>query len=172
MPLSLGDISKPDYIEYHDKEWGVPVHEDRILFEFLILESAQAALSWYIVLRKRENYRVAFDQFDPEKVASYDEQRVQSLLKNPGIIRNRVKLLGAINNAKRFLEIQQQFGSFDNYIWRFVDGKVIVNGLKGLSDYPKSSRESDMMSKDLRQRGFKFMGSTVLCAHAGHRNGK
>lgn len=159
------NLSKPDYIEYHDKEWGVSVHNDRLLFEFLTLETAQAGLSWYIVLRKRENYRIAFDHFDPEKVARYNEQNVQGLLGNRGIIRNRAKILAAINNAQRFLEIQEQFGSFDAYIWRFVNGKPIVNKLKKLSDYPATSRESDTMSKDLRQRGFKFLGSTVCYAH-------
>src|ERR1700757_4148348 len=140
------DLSKSDYIEYHDKEWGVPVHNDRLLFEFLTLEAAQAGLSWYTVLRKRENYRIAFDHFDPEKVARYDEQNVQGLLGNTGIIRNRAKILAAINNAQRFIEIQEQFGSFDAYIWRFVDGKPIVNELRELSDYQATSRESDAMS--------------------------
>ena len=152
-------------IKYHDTEWGVPVHNDRRLFEFLTLEAAQAGLSWYTVLRKRENYRIAFDQFDPEKVAKYDEQVVQGLLRNLGIIRNRAKILAMINNAQRFLAIQEQFGSFSAYIWRFVDGKPIVNELKQLGDYHSTSRESDEMSKDLRQRGLKFVGSTVCYAH-------
>lgn len=159
------DLSKPDYIEYHDKEWGVPVHDDQRLFEFLTLEAAQAGLSWYTVLRKRGNYRIAFDHFDPEKVARYNEQKVQELLGNPGIIRNRAKILAAINNAQRFLEIQEKFGSFNAYIWRFVDGKPIVNELRELGDYPATSRESDALSKDLCQRGFKFVGSTVCYAH-------
>ncbi len=159
------DFTKPDYIDYHDKEWGVPVHDDRRLFEFLILEGAQAGLSWYTVLRKRENYRIAFDHFDPEKVAKYDEQKVQGLLANPGIIRNKAKILAAINNAQRFLEIQEEFASFDAYIWRFVDGKPIVNELRELEDYPATSRESDALSKDLRLRGFKFVGSTACYAH-------
>jgi DNA-3-methyladenine glycosylase I len=159
------DINKPDYIKYHDKEWGVPVHDDRLLFEFLTLEAAQAGLSWYTVLRKRENYRVAFEHFDPEKVAKYDEKRVQRLLGNSGIIRNRLKINAAINNAQRFLEIQEQFGSFDGYIWRFVDGKPIVSKIKTMGDYRATSRESDAMSKDLRQRGFKFVGSTICYAH-------
>lgn len=159
------DLSKPDYIEYHDKEWGVPVHDDRRIFEFLTLETAQAGLSWYIVLRKRENYRIAFDHFDPEKVARYDDRNVQGLLGNPGIIRNRAKILAAIHNAQRFLEIQKQFGSFGAYIWGFVGGKPIVNELRELRDYPATSRESDAMSKDLRQRGFKYAGSTVCYAH-------
>ncbi len=159
------DLSKPDYIDYHDKEWGVPVHDDRGLFEFLTLEAAQAGLSWYTVLRKRENYRIAFDRFDPEKVAGYDEQKVQELLANTGIIRNQAKIRAAINNAQRFLEIQKEFGSFDAYIWRFVDGKPIVNEIRELGDYAAVSRESDTLSKDLRQRGFKFVGSKVCYAH-------
>jgi DNA-3-methyladenine glycosylase I len=159
------DLSKPDYIDYHDRECGVPVHDDQRLFEFLTLEGAQAGLSWYTVLRKRENYRMAFDHFNPEKVARYNEQKVQKLLANPGIIRNRAKILAAINNAQRFLEIQEHFGSFDAYVWKFVDGKPIVHALKGLRDYPATNRESDALSKDLRERGFKFVGSTVCYAH-------
>jgi DNA-3-methyladenine glycosylase I len=159
------DLSKPDYIDYHDKEWGVPVHDDQRLFEFLILEGAQAGLSWYTVLRKRENYRIAFDHFDPEKVAKYGERKFQELLGNPGIIRNKAKILSAISNAQRFLEIQEKFGSFDAYIWKFVDGKPIVNELEELEDYQATSRESDAISKDLRWRGFKFVGSTVCYAH-------
>lgn len=159
------DLSKPDYVEYHDTEWGVPVHDDRRLFEFLILEGAQAGLSWYTVLRKRDNYRIAFDHFDPEKVAEYGERQVQELLANPGIIRNKAKILASINNARRFLETQDEFGTFDAYIWRFVDGKPIVHAFKQLRDYPATSRESDAMSKDLRQRSFQFVGSTVCYAH-------
>jgi len=159
------DLTKPDYVEYHDKEWGVPVHDDRRLFEFIVLEGAQAGLSWYTVLRKRENYRIAFDRFDPEKVARYDEQKAQELLANPGIIRNKAKILAAINNAQRFVEIQNEFVSFDAYIWRFVNGKPIVNEIRKLEDYRATSRESDALSKDLRQRGFKFVGSTVCYAH-------
>ncbi|MGF1643932.1 MAG: DNA-3-methyladenine glycosylase I [Thiotrichales bacterium] len=159
------DLSKPDYVAYHDCEWGVPVHDDRRLFEFLILESAQAGLSWYTVLRKREGYRAAFDDFDPERIARYDEAKVQALLANPGIIRNRAKVLSAINNAQRFLEVQAEFGSFDAYIWRFVAGKPIVNSFEALSDYPATTPESDALAKDLRQRGFKFLGSTVCYAH-------
>jgi len=159
------DLSKPDYIDYHDTEWGVPLHDDRRLFEFLTLEAAQAGLSWYTVLRKRENYRLAFDHFDPVKVAQYDERKIQELLINPGIIRNKAKIAAAINNARRFLEIQEKFGSFDIYIWKFVDGRPIVNELTGLKNYPTSSRESDAMSKDLRQRGFTFVGSTICYAH-------
>ncbi len=159
------DLSKPDYVAYHDIEWGVPVHDDRLLFEFLTLEGAQAGLSWYTVLRKRDNYRIAFDHFDPEKVAKYDERKVQLLLANPGIIRNKAKILASINNARRFLEIQEAFGSFDAYIWRFVDGKPIVHQLRKLGDYPATSPESDAMSKDLRKKGFQFVGSTICYAH-------
>ena len=159
------DLNKPDYVDYHDREWGVPAHDDRLLFEFLTLEGAQAGLSWYTVLRKRESYRVAFDNFDPEKVAGYDEDRVALLLGNAGIIRNRQKVLAAINNARRFLEVQGEFGSFDSYVWRFVDGRPLVHDLNDLSDYPATSPESDAMSEDLRRRGFKFVGSIICYAH-------
>jgi DNA-3-methyladenine glycosylase I len=159
------DLSKPDYIEYHDTEWGVPVHDDRQIFEFLTLEAAQAGLSWYTVLRKREAYKKAFAGFDPQRVAKYGDRQLQSLLKNPGIIRNQQKIVAAVNNARRFLEVQEQFGSFDSYIWRFVDGKPIVHRLKRLKDYPATSAESDALSKDLKQRGFKFVGSTICYAH-------
>lgn len=159
------DLRKPDYVNYHDKEWGVPVHDDRRLFEFLTLEAAQAGLSWYTVLRKRQNYRTAFEDFDPEKVARYDGRRVRRLLGNPGIIRNRAKILAAINNARRFLAVREEFGSFDAYIWRFVEGRPIVHEIKLLSDYPSASRESEAMSKDLRLKGFKFVGPTVCYAH-------
>jgi DNA-3-methyladenine glycosylase I len=161
------DLTKSDYVQYHDTEWGVPIHDDRCLFEFLVLESAQAGLSWYTVLRKRENYRVAFDDFDPEKIASFDDQKVESLLQNPGIIRNRLKVLATINNAQRFLAVQAEFGSFDTYIWRFVDGQPLINGIHDLdlTDYPATSPISDALSKDLRDRGFKFLGSTICYAH-------
>lgn len=159
------DLSKPDYVDYHDKEWGVPIHNDLRLFEFLTLEAAQAGLSWYTVLRKRDNYRIAFDLFNPEKVARYEEKKVKELLANQGIIRNRAKIHAAINNARMFLKIREEFGSFNAYIWRFVNGKPIVNNLMKLEDYPATSRESDAMSKDLRQRGFKFVGPTVCYAH-------
>jgi DNA-3-methyladenine glycosylase I len=159
------DLSKPDYIEYHDTEWGVPVHDDRQIFEFLTLEAAQAGLSWYTVLRKREAYRKAFAGFDPQRVAKYGDRQLQSLLKNSGIIRNQQKIVATINNARRFLEVQEQFGSFDGYIWRFVDGKPIVHRLRRLKDYPATSAESDALSKDLKQRGFKFVGSTICYAH-------
>jgi DNA-3-methyladenine glycosylase I len=159
------DQSKPDYIDYHDVEWGVPIHDDRRLFEFLVLESAQAGLSWYTVLRKRENYRLAFDDFNPETVALYDQQKIETLLQNPGIIRNRLKVLAVINNAQRFLEIQQEFGSFDTYAWRFVEGQPLVNEINAIEDYPTTSPESEALSKDLRDRGFKFLGSTICYAH-------
>lgn len=159
------DPAKPDYVAYHDKEWGVPVHDDTLLFEFLTLEGAQAGLSWYTVLRKRENYRKAYDNFLPGKVARYGERKVESLLADPGIIRNRAKVLASIQNARRFLAVQEEFGSFDAYIWRFVDGKPIVNRPRTLKDYPATSRESDAMSADLRRRGFKFVGSTICYAH-------
>lgn len=159
------DLTKKYYLKYHDREWGVPVHDDQRLFEFLTLEGAQAGLSWHTVLRKRENYRLAFAHFDPEKVARYDESQVAALLGNPGIIRNRLKILAAINNAQRFLEIQEAFGSFAAYMWRFVDGKPIVHEIRTVSDYQATSPESEAMSKDLRQRGFKFVGSTICYAH-------
>lgn len=159
------DLSKPDYVDYHDREWGVPIHDDRLLFEFLILEGAQAGLSWYTVLRKREEYRLAFANFNAEKVARFGARQVASLLGNPGIIRNRLKILAAINNAQKFLDVQETFGSFAQYMWRFVDGRPIVNKIRKSSDYPATSPESDTMSKDLRDRGFKFVGSTICYAH-------
>jgi len=159
------DLSKPDYIEYHDIEWGVPVHDDRRIFEFLTLEAAQAGLSWYTVLRKREAYRKAFAGFDAKRVAKYGDRQLQALLQNSGIIRNQQKILAAINNAKKFLEVQEQFGSFDSYIWRFVGGRPIVHRLKRQKDYPATTAESDALSKDLKQRGFKFVGSTICYAH-------
>jgi DNA-3-methyladenine glycosylase I len=159
------DFSKPDYLKYHDEEWGVPVHDDRRLFEFLTLEGAQAGLSWYTVLRKREAYRKAFANFDPAKVARYGKRQLGALLKNAGIIRNRQKIEAAINNAKRFLDVQQEFGGFDPYIWRFVDGRPMVHKLKKLKDYPATSPESDRLSNDLKQRGFRFVGSTICYAH-------
>ncbi len=158
-------MTKPDYVDYHDQEWGVPVHDDRTIFEFLTLEAAQAGLSWYTVLRKREAYRKAFANFDPEKVACYGKRQIDALLTNAGIIRNRLKILAAINNAVKFLQVQEQFDSFDAYIWRFVGGRPMVNKLRTLKDYPATSRESDALSKDLKQRGFKFVGSTIVYAH-------
>jgi DNA-3-methyladenine glycosylase I len=155
----------PLYIRYHDEEWGVPVHDDRKLFEFLTLESAQAGLSWYTILRKRENYREAFAGFDPEIVARYDERKLQELMQNEGIVRNRLKLEAAIRNAAAFLKIQEEFGSFDAYIWRFVDGRPIVNHWKELKEVPASTPISDALSKDLKQRGFSFVGTTICYAH-------
>jgi DNA-3-methyladenine glycosylase I len=150
-------------IRYHDDEWGVPTHEDRKLFEFLILEGAQAGLSWDTILQKRENYRAAFDGFDPEKIARYDRRKCQALLKNPGIIRNRLKIASAVQNAKAFLKVHQDFGSFDAYIWQFVDGQPIVNQWRTKRLAP-STPESDAMSKDLKKRGFNFVGSTICYA--------
>lgn len=158
----LGD---PLYINYHDREWGVSVHHDRKLFEFLVLEGAQAGLSWLTVLRKREAYEKAFADFDAEKVARFTPKRIEKLLQNPGIIRNRQKVEAAVNNARRFLEVQEEFGSFDRYSWQFVDGKKIVNKWKRLSQLPATSKQSDAFSKDLKQRGFKFVGSTIIYAH-------
>ncbi len=152
-------------IAYHDEEWGVPVHDDRKQFEFLTLESAQAGLSWLIVLRKREAYRRAFAGFDPEKVARFSAKRVERLLADPGIIRNRLKIESAITNARKFLDVQDEFGSFDDYIWRFVDGRPIQNRIASLKDLPAKSKQSDALSKDLKQRGFKFVGSTIMYAH-------
>jgi DNA-3-methyladenine glycosylase I len=157
--------SDPLYISYHDQEWGVPVHDDRQLFEFLILEGAQAGLSWLTILRKRENYRQAFSEFDPEEVASYNEQKVADLLNNPGIIRNRRKIEAAISNARAFLDVQAESGSFDRYIWQFVGGKPIQNAWTSLSQIPAKTPESEAMSKDLIRRGFKFVGPTICYAH-------
>ncbi len=159
------DLGKPDYVEYHDREWGVPVHDDRLQFEFLTLESAQAGLSWYTVLRKRDNYRKAFANFEPEKVARFSRAKIEKLLQDPGIIRNRMKVEAAVNNAKRFLEVQAEFGSFSKYIWGFVGGKSRVHTIRKLSDYPPTTRESDALSADLKKRGFKFLGSKVCYAH-------
>ena len=154
----------PLMIEYHDKEWGVPVHDDKKLFEFLILEGAQAGLTWQTVLNKRGNYRKALSGFDPAKIARYGNKDVKRLLGNPGIIRNRLKIAATILNAKKFLEIQKEFGSFDIYIWQFVNFKPIKNKFKSLSEIPPTTKESDAMSKDLLKRGFKFVGSTICYA--------
>ena len=151
------------YIRYHDEEWGVPVHDDRTLFEFLILEGAQAGLSWSTILNKRENYRRAFDNFDPARVARFDSRKVKTLLSDQGIVRNRLKITSAVQNAKAFLRVQQEFGSFDRYIWQFVDGKTKVNPWK-VRKVPATSAESDAMSKDLKRRGFNFVGSTICYA--------
>ncbi len=163
-PVRCPWATNPLAIQYHDKEWGVPVHDDRRLFEFLILEGAQAGLSWNTILSKRENFRAAFAKFDPAAVARSDGPRVQKLLANPGIIRNRLKIAAAIQNARRFLAVQEEFGGFDAYIWRFVGGKPLRNGWRSLGQVPDRTRESDLMSKDLGQRGFKFVGSTICYA--------
>jgi DNA-3-methyladenine glycosylase I len=155
----------PLYIRYHDEEWGVPVHDDRKLFEFLVLEGAQAGLSWITILRKRENYRIAFDRFVPEKVARYTAKDFQRLLKDVGIVRNRLKIESAVRNARSFLKIQDEFGSFDAYSWRFVDGRPLVNRWKSLKEIPSRTPVSDAFSKDLKQRGFNFVGSTIMYAH-------
>ncbi|MDH3746856.1 MAG: DNA-3-methyladenine glycosylase I [Gammaproteobacteria bacterium] len=154
-----------DYIKYHDEEWGVPVHADRLQFEFLILEGAQAGLSWSTILNKRAGYRKAFADFDPEKVARFTKKRVEKLLSDPSIVRNRLKVASTVTNAKAFLAVQKEFGSFSDYIWGFVDGAAIQNRFKKDSDIPATSPESDALSKDLKKRGFKFVGSTIVYAH-------
>ena len=151
-------------IAYHDNEWGLPVHDDRVLFEFLILEGAQAGLSWSTILNKRKNYRRVFNRFDPRKVARYDVAKIRSLLRDPGIVRNRLKIKAAVQNARAFLAIQKEFGSFDAYIWRFVGGNPIINQRRTLKGIPARTEESDAMSKDLLRRGFKFVGSTICYA--------
>ena len=158
-------VKDPIYISYHDEEWGVPVHDDRKLFEFLILEGAQAGLSWLTILKRREGYRKAFAEFDPEKVARFTEKRIEKILLDPGIIRNNLKVRSAVTNAKAFLKVQEEFGSFDKYIWQFTDGKIIQNKRATLKDIPPRTTESDIMSKDLISRGFKFVGSTIMYAH-------
>ena len=155
----------PLYCAYHDNEWGVPVHDDRKLFEFLILEGAQAGLSWITILRKRENYRAALDGFDVNCVARYDASKIESLLQDAGIVRNRLKVTSAVTNAQRFLEVQEEFGSFDAFIWRFVDGKPKQNKWRNMGEIPATTPESDAMSKELKRRGFKFVGSTICYAH-------
>jgi len=155
----------PLMLEYHDCEWGVPVHDDRRHFEFLVLEAAQAGLSWSIVLKKREGYRRAFSQFDPEKVARYTQNRIRTLTADPSIIRNRMKIEAAVRNARAFLAIQDEFGSFDAYCWRFVSGRPRLNRRKAMREIPATSRESDTFSKDLKRRGFSFVGSTIIYAH-------
>lgn len=158
-------LSDPLYIDYHDKEWGVPLYDDQKLFEFLVLEGAQAGLSWFTVLKKREQYRKLFHDFDPKKVARFDKRKVESLLKNPGIIRNRLKVESAIKNAKAFLKIQDEFGSFSNYSWKFVNYKPIQSQLKSLKNIKAVSEESLALSKDLKKRGFTFVGPTIIYAH-------
>jgi DNA-3-methyladenine glycosylase I len=154
----------PLYIKYHDKEWGKPLHNDRKLFEFLVLEGAQAGLNWLMVLKKRENYRKAFDNFEPEKVAGYNKRKINSLLKNEGIIRNKIKINSAVQNAKAFLKVKEEFGSFNKYIWQFTEGKTIQNSWDNFKKIPATSPVSDLMSKDLKKRGFNFVGSTICYA--------
>jgi DNA-3-methyladenine glycosylase I len=153
------------YIQYHDTEWGVPVHDDHTHFEFLILEGAQAGLSWATILKKREGYRKNFADFDPVKVSRFTEKKMEKILLDPGIVRNRLKVFAAVNNAKRFIEVQKEFGSFDKYIWGFVNNKPIVNKWKSLGQIKPTTKESDALSKDLIKRGFKFVGSTVIYSH-------
>ncbi len=158
-------IKDPIYIEYHDTEWGVPVYDDRKLFEFLILEGAQAGLSWLTILKRRENYRKAFSNFDPKKVAQYKEAEIKKLLKDVGIIRNQLKIRASVSNAKAFLEVQKEFGSFATYSWQFVNNKPIIGKHKNVKSLPATSKESDLFSKDLKKRGFMFVGSTIVYAH-------
>jgi DNA-3-methyladenine glycosylase I len=158
-------VNDPLYIKYHDEDWGVPVHDDRYLFEMIVLEGAQAGLSWITILKKRENYRAAFDHFDAEKVARYDDAKIAELLSDAGIIRNRLKINAAIHNARMTLKVREEFGSFDQYIWRFVDGKPIINHFQTITDIPAKTDLSDNMSKDLMKRGFKFVGSTICYAY-------
>jgi len=157
-------LKDPLYIRYHDEEWGRPVHDDNVLFEFLILESFQAGLSWFTVLKKRENFREAFAGFDAHKVARFDQRKVERLMQDVGIIRNRLKIEAAVNNARRFKEVQKEFGSFDKYVWSFTGGKTVVNKPRALGDIPATSALSDAMSKDMGVRGFKFRGSTICYA--------
>jgi DNA-3-methyladenine glycosylase I len=156
--------SSPISIAYHDREWGVPLKDDRKLFEFLVLDAAQAGLSWEIILRKREGFRAAFDDFDAEKIARYNDKKIKELLADPGIIRNRLKIESAINNARAFLAVQKEFGSFARYIWQFVEGKPKINARRSLKDIPATTPESDAMSKALKKRGFRFVGSTICYA--------
>ena len=155
----------PLMLDYHDREWGVPVHDDRKHFEFLVLEAAQAGLSWSTILKRREGYRAAFSDFDPQKVARYTDKRIEDLVLDPSIIRNRMKIAAAVKNARQFLAVQDEFGTFDAYAWRFVDGRPIVNHRKSTKDIPATTPQSDAFSKDLKQRGFSFVGSTIIYAH-------
>lgn len=163
MPRCFGD-NNPLYAAYHDEEWGVPVHDDRVLFEFLILEGAQAGLSWEIILRKRENYRAAFAEFDPARVARFTPQGIERLLQNPGLVRNRLKLEGTVKNAAAFLKVQREFGSFARYAWAFVGGEPRLNAWTSMREVPARTLESDALSKDLKKRGFTFVGSTIMYA--------
>lgn len=155
----------PEYVEYHDKEWGVPVYDDSVLFEFLILEGAQAGLSWATILKKRENYRAHFANFSPEVVALYSQSKINEILQDPGIVRNKLKIHGAVINAQKFLEVASEYDSFSNYIWRFVDGKPKINASNSTKEVQTSSNESDILSKDLKRRGFKFVGTTIIYAY-------
>ena len=155
----------PLYVRYHDTEWGVPNHNDRVHFEFLVLESAQAGLSWNTILKRRENYRKAYDGFDPEKVALYDEQKIEELITDTGIIRNRKKIEASVNNARLFLEVQKEFGNFDTYLWNFVNGKQVVGHWKSISEIPAKTDLSETVSKDLKKRGFKFLGPIIIYSH-------
>jgi DNA-3-methyladenine glycosylase I len=157
-------LGSPEYVAYHDREWGRPVHDDRVLFEFLVLEGAQAGLSWSTILAKRENYRRLFAEFDPAKVARFTPARVAKLLLDPGIVRNRLKVEGTVRNAKAFLAVQKEFGSFDAYLWRFVGGRPLVNRRQSTKDVPASTPQSDALSRDLRKRGFTFVGTTIMYA--------
>lgn len=158
-------LNDPIYITYHDEEWGVPVYDDRKIFEFLILEGAQAGLSWLTILKRREGYRKAFANFDPKKVAKFDEKKIQELMLDAGIIRNQLKIRAAVTNAQKFLEVQKEFGTFAKYSWDFVGGKPLVSKLKSVKEIQPTSKESDAWSKDMKKRGFKFVGSTILYAH-------
>jgi DNA-3-methyladenine glycosylase I len=157
-------LSSPEYIAYHDREWGRPVHDDRVLFEFLVLEGAQAGLSWSTILAKRGNYRKAFAGFDPAKVARFTPERIEKLLLDPGIVRNRLKVAGTVRNAKAFLEVRREFGSFDAYVWRFIGGRPIVNRRRSMKEVPATTAESDALARDLKKRGFTFVGSTIMYA--------
>ena len=165
MKKCIWALSSPSEQRYHDLEWGVPAHDDRLLFEFLILEGAQAGLSWSTILNKRDGYRLAFDNFDAETVADYDDKKIDALLANPGIVRNKLKINAAIVNARAFLKVQQDFGSFNQYIWLFVDGRPLNNAWKNAADIPASTPTSELMSKDLKKRGFKFVGGTICYAY-------
>jgi DNA-3-methyladenine glycosylase I len=163
-PIRCAWATSEQMVRYHDEEWGVPVHDDHTLFEFLILEGAQAGLSWSTILNKRENYRRAFDRFDPQRVARYDRRKLEKLLADPGIVRNKRKIAAAVANAKAFLYVQQEFGSFDRYIWQFVGGRPKVNSRRSMKQVPARTAQSDAMSKDLKRRGFNFVGSTISYA--------
>ena len=164
QPIRCGWAKGEPYIRYHDEEWGVPVHDDRTLFEFLILEGAQAGLSWSTILNKRENYRRAFEGFDAERIAHYQAKKIRSLLADPGIVRNKLKIAAAVENAKAFLRVEEEFGTFDHYIWQFVGGRPRLNQWRSLRQVPARTAESDSMSKDLQRRSFKFVGSTICYA--------